>query len=240
MKKAFILVFFLITQVSWAQIDSIPPNNNQIDSILLLIFQLPPLEELLDEAAEESYLVKSRKALIQVKEHEFKKVKNDWLSLISLRGSLGYGNSAIGLNQSNLNEPIATNINSVLFNFGVIVKFSPEYWANRKHEIKTFEAFIDYEKALKGEAKLLVSKKITDAYLLLEYYKNIYLKASAGFEINRSTLRLVKKKFIEGEIDIVLYNDIILKNLKLELEVEDYKQNLKKAYYDLDRLLSTD
>ena len=240
MKKAFILVFFLAAQVSWAQIDSIPPSNDRTDSILLLIFQLPPLEEILETAANESYLVKSREALIKVKEHEFKKVKNDWLSLISLRGSLGYGNSAIGLSQSNLNDPIATNINSVLFNFGGIIKFSPEYWANRKHEIKKFEAFLEYEKALRGEAKLLVSKKVTDAYLELDYYKNIYLKASAGFESNRSTLRLVKKKFIEGEIDIVLYNDIILKNLKLELEIENYKQNLKKAYYTLERLLSTD
>jgi len=239
MRKALILVFFLTTQVSWAQTDSLP-NNDKMDSILSLIYQLPPLEELLASATEESHLVKSRKALIDIREHQFKKVKNDWLSLLSLRGSVGYGNSLVDLNQSNLGGAIVSNVNTMLFSFGVIVKFSPEYWANRKHEIKTFEAYIDYEKALKGEAGLIVAEKITNAYLSLEYYKNIYLKASAGFESSRSTLLLVKKKFIEGDIDIVLYNDIVLKNLKLELEVEDYKQNLKKAYYDLQRLLSTD
>jgi outer membrane protein TolC len=240
MKKAFLLVFLLTTQISWGQIDSLPPNNDNIDSILFLIFQFPPLQELLDNAAEESYLVKSREALIQVKRSEFLKVKNDWLGLITLRGSVGYGNSVVDLSQSNLANPIATNINSVLFNFGVIVKFSPEYWANRKLEIKRFEGYLDYEKALRGEAKLLISKKITDAYLELEYYKNVYLKASASLESNRSTLRLVKKKFIEGEIDIMFYNEVELKNLKLEIEVEDYKQNLKKAFYTLKQLLETD
>jgi outer membrane protein TolC len=239
MKKALILVFFLATQVSWAQNDSIP-TNNKVDSILSLINQLPPLEELLENTTEKSYLVKSRDALIQIKESEFKKMKNDWLGLVAVRGSVGYGNSIIDLSQSNLDSGVASRVNTVLFNVGLIVNFSPEYWANRKHEVNISKAHIDYEKALRGEAKLIVAKKITDAYLELDYYKNIYLKASAGYEANRSTLRLVKKKFIEGEIDIVLYNDILLKNIKLELEIENYKQNLKKAYYNLQRLLSTD
>jgi len=239
MRKALILVFFLAIQVSWAQKDSLP-NNDSVDSILSLIYLLPPLEELLEISVSESHLVKSRAALVKIRENQFKKVKNDWLSLVSLRGSVGYGNSLVDLTQNNLQNSVSSNINSVLFNVGVIVKLSPEYWANRQHEIKIFEAYVDYENALKGEAGLIVAKKITDAYLELEYYKNIYIKASAGYESNRSTLRLVKKRFIEGDIDIVLYNDIILKNLKLGLEIENYKQNLKKAYYDLQRLLSTD
>ncbi|CAA6816547.1 MAG: Unknown protein [uncultured Aureispira sp.] len=239
MRKALILVFFLASQVSWAQKDSLP-NNDSVDSILSLIYLLPPLEELLEISVSESDLVKSRIALLEIRENQFKKVKNDWLSLVSLRGSLGYGNSLVDLTQNNLQNSVSSNINSVLFNVGVIIKFSPEYWANRQHEIKIFEAYVDYENALKGEAGLIVTKKITDAYLELEYYKNIYIKASAGYESNRSTLRLVKKRFIEGDIDIVLYNDIILKNLKLGLEIENYKQNLKKAYYDLQRLLPTD
>jgi len=237
MKKALLLVFLLTAQICWSQQDSLS-NNDKVDSILSLIYQLPPLEELLDDATEKSYLVKSRDALIQVKENEFKKIKNDWLNLLSFRGSVGYGNSIIDINQSNLGGGIASNVNTVLFNVGVIVNFSPEYWANRKHETKILEAHIDYEKALKGEAKLIVAQKITDAYLELEYYKNIYLKASASYESNRSTLRIIKKKFVEGEIDIMLYNDIILKDLKLELEIENYKQNLKKAYYNLQRLLT--
>jgi outer membrane protein TolC len=239
MKIALILVFFLTSQISWGQKDSIPPNNGSVDSILSLIYQLPPLKELLDNATEKSYLVQSRIALIKIKENEFKKIKNDWLDLVSFRGSVGYGNSIVDLSQSNLAGGIASNINTVLFNVGVIVNFSPEYWVNRKFKIKISEAHVDYEKALKGEAKLIVAEKITNAYLELEYYKSIYLKASAGYESNRSTIRLVKKRFIEGEIDIVLYNDIILKNIKLELEVENYKQNLKKAYYNLQRLLSS-
>ncbi|MFT5648191.1 MAG: outer membrane protein TolC [Aureispira sp.] len=239
MRKALILAFFLATQVSWAQKDSLP-NNDPVDSILSLIYQLPPLEELLELSVSESHLVKSRTALVEIRENQFKKVKNDWLSLVSLRGSIGYGNSIVDLTQNNLQNPIASNINTVLFNVGVIVQFSPEYWANRKHDIKIFEAYVDYENALKGEAGLIIAKKITDAYLELEYYKNIYLKASAGYESNRSTLRLVKKRFIEGDIDIVLYNDIILKNLKLGLEIENYKQNLKKAFYNLQRLLPPD
>lgn len=237
MKKALILVFLLATQISWGQRDSLP-TNNKVDSILSLIYQLPPLEELLDNAVEGSYLVKSRDALIKVQESESKKIKNDWLNVLSFRGSLGYGNSIIDINQSNLGGGIASNVNTVLFNVGLIVNFSPEYWANRKHEVKILEAGIDYEKALRGEAKLAIAQKITDAYLELEYYKNIYLKASAGYESNRSTLQLVKKKFVEGEIDIIVYNDIVLKNIKFELEIEDYKQNLKKSYYNLQRLLT--
>lgn len=236
MKTILILAFYLVPQISWSQIDSLSPDN-KVDSILSLIYQLPPLEELLDNATETSYLVKSRDALIKIKENDLKKIKNDWLNILSFRGSLGYGNSIMDINQSNLGGGIASNVNTVLFNVGVVVSFTPEYWANRKHEVKILQAHIDYEKALRGEAKLTVAEKITDAYVKLEYYKNIYLKASIGFEANRSTLRIAKKRFVEGEIDIALYNDIVLKNIKLELEIEGYKQNLKKAYYNLQRLL---
>ncbi|BDS15593.1 TolC family protein [Aureispira anguillae] len=237
MRKLLILGFFFVAQIGWAQKDSLS-TTNKTDSLLLLIHQLPPLEELLEAAKKKSPLIKSRNALIKIKENEAKTIKNDWLNVLALKGSVGYGNSFIDVNQNNIG--IGSNINTVLFNVGVILNFSPEYWANRKHKLKILEGHVEYEKAVQEETILTIAEKITNSYLELDYYKSIYIKASAGYESNRATLQIAKKKFIEGDIDIAIYNDIVLKNIKLDLEIEGYKQNLKKAYYSLQRILAND
>lgn len=217
---------------AFAQQDS-SNTDPQFDNILAFVYQLPPVEELMEAGIRESALIRSREALINVKENELKKIRNDWLDILSFRGNVGYGNSFIDVNQSNLNGGVVSNVNTILFNVGVAVNLSPSYWVERKHEIEILKSYVSYEEAMKDEATLIISKKITDAYVTLVYYRDIYMRASAGYESNRSTLRLAEKKFLEGEIDIALYNDIKLKNIKLKLEIEGYKQNLKKAYYDL-------
>lgn len=237
MRHLWVILFLLVVQTAWTQGDSLSLRQQE-DSILLLVYNLPPLKQLLQEAQKRSPLVQSQRALITIKENELKKIKNDWSKILSFRGSVGYGNSIMGINQSNLSVGIASNVNTVLFNVGVILNLSPEYWLNRKHEVNILEAQVNYQEAITNEAVLTITEKITDAYIELDYYKNIYIKASASFESNRSTLQIAKKKFLEGEIDIATYNDMLLKNMKLDLEIEGYKQNLKKAYYALDRILS--
>lgn len=230
------LILFLFPSFAFAQEDSLA-SEQQWDNILVFIYELPPLEELLEIATNRSSLVRSRDALIEVKENELKKIKNDWLDILSFRGNVGYGNSFIDVNQNNLNGGIASNINTVLFNVGVAVNLSPAYWVERKYEMKILKSYVAYERAMKDEAKLIVVQKITDAYVSLEYYRDIYTRASAGYESNRTTIQLASKQFLEGEIDIATYNDIKLKDIKLKLEIEGYKQNLKKAYYTLQHML---
>ncbi|BDS15544.1 TolC family protein [Aureispira anguillae] len=230
------LILLLFPSFALAQEDSLT-SEQQWDNILVFVYELPPLEELLQIATNRSSLVKSRDALIAVKENELKKIKNDWLDILSFRGNVGYGNSFIDVNQNNLNGGIASNINTVLFNVGVAVNLSPAYWVERKYEMKILKSYVAYERAMKDEAKLIVVQKITDAYVSLEYYRDIYTRASAGYESNRTTIQLARKQFLEGEINIATYNDIKLKDIKLKLEIEGYKQNLKKAYYTLQHLL---
>lgn len=235
MKKTILQLLLLIcstTPLVWAQTDS-SMMDSQTEKILSFIYKLPPLEELISKAIDQSSLIKSRDALVRVKENELARIKNDWLNILSFKGNVGYGNSFIDVNQSNLANGINSNVNTVLFNVGVGINLSPSYWVERKHELDIRKSYVEYEQAMQQEANQAVKQSITDLYINIEYYRDIFLASLAGYEANRITIRLAEKKFVEGEIEISIYNDIILKHIKLQLEIEGYKQNLKKSYYEL-------
>lgn len=235
-----LLVVFIFTGfAAFAQMDTDTTQNEEqrMDEILAFVSDLPPLQTLIDIAIAESELLRSKEGLIKVKENELLRIKNDWLDIVSFQGNIGYGNGLLGVNQSNLTSDIITNTSSLRFNLGVLVNMSPAYWVERKNEINIRKGHLAYAEAMRDDAKVFIEEKVTSAYLQLEYYRDIYTTTTAAFELNRSTLKLAQKKFLEGDIDISFYNDIQLKNNKIQLEVENYKFNLKKAFYDLNRLI---
>jgi len=233
-----LMVILLSSSFLYGQEEGEKVDSNMQD-ILEFIYQLPPLDKLVAQAEENSNLIKSRDALILVKQNELAKIKHDWLDVLSFKGNVGYGNGLIDVSQSNITDAIVSNVNTLRFNIGLAVNLSPSYWVERKHEIKIRKAQLAYEKAMRDQSTVIVLDKVTSAYLTLEYYRDIFIKSNAGFESNRATLKLAQKKFLEGDIDIAMYNDIQLKNTKLQLEIEGYKRNLKKAYYDLESLLGS-
>lgn len=238
---SYLTVFFILfsSSYSFAQSDSFDTGNESatMEQIMNFIIDLPPLETLIQLAIEESELMKSKQGIIKVKEHELLRIKNDWLDIVAFQGNIGYGNGLLGVNQSNLTSDVITNTNSVRFNVGVLVNLSPAYWVERKHEINIRKGHLAYAEAMKNDAKTYIAEKVTLAYLQLEYYRDIFTQTSAAYELNRSTLKLAHKKFLEGDIDISFYNDIQLKNNKIQLEVQNYKFNLKRSYHDLARLI---
>jgi outer membrane protein TolC len=239
LKSLVLLLLLLFSSLLYSQDEDEVVLDYKMQDILEFVYELPPLEELVARAREESNLIKSREALILVKQNELAKIRHDWLDILSFKGNVGYGNGFIDVSQSNIADGIISNVNTVRFNIGLAVNLSPSYWVERKHEIKIRKAQLIYEKAMRDESTLIVLDKVTSAYLTLEYYRDIFIKSNAGFESNRFTLKLAQKKFLEGDIDIAMYNDIQLKNTKLQLEIEGYKLNLKKAYYDLESLLGS-
>ncbi len=234
-----IFYILFLSRHSFAQTDSVYIENETVtmEQIMTFVIDLPPLETLIEIAIEESELMKSKQGIIKVKEHELLRIKNDWLDIVAFQGNIGYGNGLLGVNQSNLTSDVITNTNSVRFNVGVLVNLSPAYWVERKHEINIRKGHLAYAEAMKNDAKTFIAEKVTLAYLQLEYYRDIFTETSAAYELNRSTLKLAQKKFLEGDIDISFYNDIQLKNNKIKLEVENYKFNLKRSYHDLIRLI---
>ena len=229
------IILMLLSHICLAQTDTSITVSEEVtmEEIMAFVIDLPPLETLIEIAIEESELMKSKEGIIKVKEHELLRIKNDWLDIVSFQGNIGYGNGLLGVNQSNLTSDVITNTNSIRFNLGVLVNLSPAYWVERKHEINIRKGHLAYAEAMKNDAKTFIAERVTLAYLQLEYYRDIFRQTSAAYELNRSTLKLSQKKFLEGDIDISLYNDIQLKNNKIQLEVENYKFNLKRSYHDL-------
>jgi outer membrane protein TolC len=235
---ALLLIAFFSGNSIYAQQDSIQLQEDlELNEILKFVYQLPPLEEVIERALVVSNVLKGRDGNITVKENELMRIKNDWLNIVSFQGNVGYGNGLLGINQSNALNEVVTNTNSIRFALGVSVNLSPAYWVERKHEINIRKGNLAYANAMKEDAKDFIRKKVTTAYLTLEFYRDIFIKACAGIESNRSTLKIAQKKFLEGEIEISIYNDIELKNNKLILELEKYKLNLKKSYFDLKLML---
>jgi len=237
MKYIFILIAY------WCSLQSLYAQeedtflDDETTAILTLIYQLPSIDTLILWAQDRSHLLDGRAALIRVKQSELARIKTDWVDVFSLKGNIGYGNSFIDVNQDNLSQAIISNVNALRFNIGIGINLSPSYWVERKHEINARKAHLEYAEAMREELAQSVSEKVTAVYVALEYYKEVFMKANASYESNCATMKLGEKKFLEGEIDIATYNDLQYKHLKMKFEIEDYKRNMKKAYYDLKRLL---
>jgi len=219
-----------------AQVDSIVIDT-QTQQIILDIQNLPPLDTLIKYALNSSPLLKSREALVGVKENELRKVKHDWLDIFSVGGNVGYGNGMLDVNQSNISEGIVTNSNTVRFGLSLQLRLSPSYWVERKHDINIKKAHLAYEEAMFEESQQIIRHKITQAYLEVKYYQALFHQAVANYEASRVTMKFNKHQFLEGQIDIELYNNVQLKHNKLAMNIENYKMNLKKSYYILKQAL---
>ena len=125
---ALVISGLLLSQSVFAQQDSLRKTEEaEFNEILKFVYQLPPLEGLVQRALEVSALIKSREGVIKVKENELLRIKNDWLDILTFQGNVGYGNGLLGINQSNLSTDVVTNTNSVRFSIGVAVNLSPSY-----------------------------------------------------------------------------------------------------------------
>ncbi|MCH2045988.1 MAG: TolC family protein [Saprospiraceae bacterium] len=235
-----IILMIITIQFGQAQTNS---DSTSLDSktkkLLGIIYNLPPMEDLVDTAIANSISLNGKNQLIRVKQNELARIKNDWLNIFAVQGGLSYGNGSIAARQSNFNDVVLSNNSTVRFSIGISMSFSPSYWMERKNEINIRKAHLEYEKITKDEVKHLIRQAVINAYLALEFYREAFLVANAGYESNHATVLLAEKKFLEGDIDIALYNDIQLKHTKLAMEIEGYKRNLKKAFYDLEIAIGT-
>lgn len=234
-KQILVLVVMLCFPLSkQAQSDTVMQDMN---AIIAFVSQLPPLETLVQQAIANSKTLESKAALVSIKENELALIEKDWVTLFAVKGNVGYGNSFVDVNQTNLVDGVISNVNTVLFNVGVSVDLSPSYWVERKHKLDIQRSYVDFARSMENETKQMIRSQVTSAYLQLEYNRDVYLQVSAGAESNRSTVQLAEKKFLEGEIDIAMYNDIKMKAVKLKLEINSYKRNLRQSYYNLIQLV---
>jgi len=192
------------------------------------------MEDLIDTAILNSNSLRGQDQLVKVKQNELARIKNDWLDIFAIQGGVSYGNGSIAARQSNFNDVVLSNNSTMLFNVGISMSLSPSYWIERKNEVNIRKAHLEYEEIMRDESENLIQQSVINAYLALEFYREAFLVANAGYESNYSTVLLAEKKFLEGDIDIALYNDIKLKHTKLALEIEGYKRHMKKAFYDLE------
>jgi len=192
------------------------------------------MEDLIDTAILNSSSLRGQDQLVKVKQNELARIKNDWLDIFAIQGGVSYGNGSIAARQSNFNDVVLSNNSTMLFNVGISMSLSPSYWIERKNEVNIRKAHLEYEEIMRDESENLIQQSVINAYLALEFYREAFLVANAGYESNYSTVLLAEKKFLEGDIDIALYNDIKLKHTKLALEIEGYKRHMKKAFYDLE------
>ncbi|MCP4438418.1 MAG: TolC family protein [Aureispira sp.] len=221
------------TQVDSTSIDA------STQKVLAIIYNLPPLQTLVDTALQNSIMLKAKDQLVKVKYNELAKIKNDWLDIFAIQGGVAYGNGSIAATQSGFPEVALSNNSTFRFNIGLSMSMSPTYWVKRKNETNIRKAHLQYEKYMRQESNKLIEQAVINAYLALEFYREAFLVGNAGYESNYATVLLAEKKFLESDIDIAMYNDIQLKHTKLALEIEGYKRNLKKAFYNLELAIGT-
>lgn len=230
----FILMFSIV-QLSRAQSNTDSTSlDTKTQKLLGIIYNLPDMEDLIDTAIFNSISLNGKDQLVRVKQNELARIKNDWLDIFAIQGGVAYGNGSIAARQSNFNDVVLSNNSTLRFSIGVSMSLSPSYWMERKNEINIRKAHLEYEKIMRDETINLIRQSVINSYLALEFYREAFLVANAGYESNHATVLLAEKKFLEGDIDIALYNDIQLKHTKLAMEIEGYKRNLKKAFYDLE------
>lgn len=213
------------------------PASVRVQSVEL---KIPSLQELIDSALLRSPLIKSQQNLINVKQEEISMLKKDWAKYLSLKTGVAYGTGGVNLNQASdaLTNVISTN-KSYRYDAGLYLSVSPSDLINRKNKMKIQQNKLDYEYQKQQEQindlKQFISEKYGDFSLRFDLFK-VYNSLK---ESSNTNLLQAKIDFENGNLPLISYNDILLKNAKVNEEFEISKNNLLNAKYILELTTGT-
>ncbi len=228
MKSFFLIltfVFVLFTGHIYAQENTVP---NTAKNNFSEIIELPSLQEVYNLALEHSPLIKSGKALIDIKKSELKLVKNDWLNLIEIGGSY-----EIREKKDLFSYPetdLTNSVNNLSNGYGVGVSFQVSLYTilNRKNDVKIAKKMYENQQHIYENSLQLFKSEINKRYLDVKLKEEVYMLSIESLGVANVTHDYAELELRNNNIKLEEYSSIHERKVRMQ---ESYHVS-KKEYLE--------
>ncbi len=212
--------------------DTIHSFNPIVDNI---VDYIPPLSVLIDSALENSYLLKSKYAELQMSNCNLASKRIDYTKFFSANLSYSYGNQ-----QSILNNELAlinTRSTSSNWGVGVAVKVPLNSILDYKNQIKNErynyeKIYYDYS-SLRQQVRLEIIDKYNE---LIFIQKTMQFKHTSMIDF-LVQLKMAELQFKDAQISISVLSSMRIESTKTQFEFEQIKHQFINSYYTLQELV---
>ncbi|MEO0897502.1 MAG: TolC family protein [Bacteroidota bacterium] len=194
-------------------------------------YKIAPLEDLVIRAWEYSAQLEYNGHLLEEQVANYKVEKKKWLQFITGRASMSYGTGS-GLFASDNGTVVATqltNQENLLYNTGVGITLSPEYWVNRKQNLRVMEARMaqvrSNKEIIKQELRGIVVERYVAYQNALKVLK-VHAAAMESYAISHETAAIY---FNKGDLNITEYNTSLQYKTSTELKYFKAKGEFQMA-----------
>lgn len=219
-------VFWMISTSLFAQ----KPNVSQE-----ALFQLPPLEEVLNTAQKHSPQLRMQEALVQKNTQYIQAQRNQWLDGIGVDLQLGAGNQALLVQQVNGKVDAFSNINNG-YRAAVNIRVSVFDIIGRKSWTKMAE----YERQIALEKRAVAQEEletlIIGKYYAIQTAQRLLVIKSEAKQATQLNRQMAEKEFNEGNIPVAELSRIVEIASKAASEYEVTKQYLYENLRILENL----
>lgn len=226
-----------------AVIDSLSNKDSLLQATSLAsMFEVAPLDTLIERAILNSAILKNRQAVVESKIWDLKISQHKWLDMASGFGALSFGS---GNTLSSSDDGEGTNFqlssqNSVIFNVGVNLRVSLyEFFTRGKENKKRLsvvtQARHDMEFIQQG-----VREEVIQRYTRFQLNLKL-LKLKNSYKITQKINREVAKEYyLAGNMRLEEYHKILETAVKAEMEYETALSELTTSYYLLKEFVGGD
>lgn len=240
MKSLFILSIFLVGlflyQTSHGQ-DIGNTSQSSEEEVQDLADDLPPLEELISLAVENSPLLMYNDNVIDQSNKEIKLEKRSWHDALSITGNYNQGDQVllIGSSQGSSSGGGNNLLNGYRVGVNLILPLST--FTTRKTRIQIAELQVDAARNQKAEMeKTLTNQVILEYYELIASYKVMQIKSRAR-ESAVLQSRMAETNFSEGTISLEDYSNVDLNGANAEVDFELAKSEYLAKYRQFEQLI---
>lgn len=193
--------------------------------------KIAPLEELIDRAIVHAASLKLQDEVLMEQLLKYRIEKKQWLQYFSLQGQASYGTGSglTAIDNGTIVASRVTNQTNLLYNGGLALKINPEYWANRKNNLRVLESKMAQTKA----TKRIIIQQIRE--LVVQRYQAVYnslalVKLHAGaLETGRIAHESATLFFERGDMTITELDASLrykaATEAKFEAAIGEYRMN---------------
>lgn len=207
------------------------------EEIADLADELPPLEELISLALENSPLLMYNDNVIEQSNKEIKLEKRSWHDVLSITGNYNQGDQIllIGSSQGGSSQGGNNLLNGYRVGVNVILPLST--FTTRKTRIQIAELQVDAARNQKAELeKGLTNQVILEYYELVATYKVLQIKSRAK-ESAVLQSRMAETNFSEGTITLEDYSNVDMNGANAEVDFELAKSEYLTKYRQFEQLI---
>lgn len=226
-------------KLDYTKVDEVGSDSTRRDSAKEEIIdpessfgKLAPLEDLIDRAVQHAANLKYQDEIIREQYLKYKIEKKQWLQFVSLQGQVSYGTGS-GLTAIDNGTVVAsrvTNQTNLLYNGGLSIKLDPEYWGNRKDNLRVLEAQMAQTRATKQILVQQIREMVVQRYqALLNSLSLVKLHAEA-LETSRIAHESATLFFERGDMTLTDFDASLRYKSATEAKFEAAKGEYRMAY----------